>query len=84
MSMNRPDLGTTPSRRRRQAEVEERVQADVQKEELRQLNVAVPLGLHRQMRLRAARGHHPAGAEHPGHPVLPAELATSNGRDIAS
>ena len=54
MSMNRPDLGTTPSRRRRQAEVEERVQADVQKEELRQLNVAVPLGLHRQMRLRAA------------------------------
>ena len=44
-----------PNRRRRNAEVENRVQVDVQREELRQLNVAVPLGLHREMRLRAAQ-----------------------------
>ena len=55
MSTNRPDLSMTANRRRRNAEVENRVQADVQREELRQLNVAVPLGLHREMRLRAAQ-----------------------------
>ena len=55
MSTNRPDLSMAPSRRRRNAEVEDRVQADVQREELRQLNVAVPLGLHREMRLRAVQ-----------------------------
>ena len=55
MSTNRPDLSMAPNRRRRNAEVDNRVQADVQREELRQLNVAVPLGLHREMRLRAAQ-----------------------------
>ena len=33
------------------------MQTDVQREEVRQLNVAVPLTLHREMRVRAARMH---------------------------
>ena len=43
-----------PNRRRRNAEVEDRVATDVRQEELWQMNVAVPVELHREMRLRAA------------------------------
>ena len=55
MSTNRPDLSRTPSRQRRNADAADRVQEDVQKEETRQLNVAVPLELHREMRMRVAQ-----------------------------
>ena len=55
MTTNRPDLSMGPNRRRRNGEAENRVQQDVQREEVRQLNVAVPLTLHREMRVRAAQ-----------------------------
>ena len=55
MSTNRPDLRMTPSRQRRNSDAADRVQEDVQKEETRQLNVAVPLELHREMRMRVAQ-----------------------------
>ena len=55
MSMNRPDLSMTPGRPRRNAEAVDRVQEDVQKEETRQLNVSVPVQLHREMRIRVAQ-----------------------------
>ena len=55
MSTNRPDLSMTPGRQRRNADAADRVQEDVQKEETRQLNVAVPLELHREMRMRVAQ-----------------------------
>ena len=42
-------------RRLHNGEAENRVQTDVQREEVRQLNVAVPLTLHREMRVRAAQ-----------------------------
>ena len=43
-----------PNRRRSNAEVKDRVATDVRQEELWQMNVAVPVELHREMRLRAA------------------------------
>ena len=43
-----------PNRRRSNAEVKDRVATDVRQEELWQMNVAVPVELHRKMRLRAA------------------------------
>ena len=51
--MTSPDLSKSPNRRRRPESTAERVQAEVQKEELRQLNVAIPVDLHRKMRMRA-------------------------------
>ena len=55
MSTNRPDLSMTSGRQRRNSDAADRVQGDVQKEETRQLNVAVPLELHREMRIRVAQ-----------------------------
>ena len=51
--MNSPDLSKSPNRRRRTESAAERVRAEVQREEVRQLNVAIPVGLHREMRMRA-------------------------------
>ena len=52
--MTSPDLNRSPDRRNRsnQAAVE-RVTAQVKEEELRQLNIKVPVELHREMRRRA-------------------------------
>ena len=51
--MTSPDLSKPPNRRRRTESAAERVQAEVQREEVRQLNVAIPVDLHREMRMRA-------------------------------
>ena len=51
--MTGPDLSRSPSRRRRNEELPQRVQAEVEKEELRQLNIDVPVALHRALRQRA-------------------------------
>ena len=53
--MNSPDLSKSPNRRRRTESASERVQAEVQRDEVRQLNVAIPVDLHREMRMRALR-----------------------------
>ncbi len=53
--MNSPDLSKSPNRRRRTESAAERVQAEVQREEVRQLNVAIPVDLHREMRMRAVQ-----------------------------
>ena len=53
--MNSPDLSKSPNRSRRTEGAAERVQAEVQRDEVRQLNVAIPVGLHREMRMRAFR-----------------------------
>ena len=58
MTTNNPDLGMTPNRSNRRglgARTTDPVRADVQQEELRQLNVAVPVQLHRQIRVLAAQ-----------------------------
>ena len=51
--MTSPDLSRRPSRRRNNEAAVERVQAEVAKEELRQLNIDVPVELHRALRRRA-------------------------------
>ena len=51
--MTGPDLSRSPSRRRRNEELPQRVQAEVEKEELCQLNIDVPVALHRALRRRA-------------------------------
>ena len=55
MTSNNADLSMQPSRRRRNQVAADAVQADVQQEEHRQLNVAVPVQMHRQIRVRAAQ-----------------------------
>ena len=51
--MTSPDLSRRPNRRRSNEAAVERVQAEVAKEELRQLNIDVPVDLHRALRRRA-------------------------------
>ncbi len=53
--MNSPDLSKSPNRSRRTEGAAERVRAKVQRDEVRQLNVAIPVDLHREMRMRAFR-----------------------------
>ena len=59
MATNNPDLGMTPNRRNRRGlastPAADPVREDVQQEEERQLNVSVPLGLHRQIRILAVQ-----------------------------
>ena len=59
MTTNNPDLGMTPTRRNHRGLAStpavDPVREDVQQEEERQLNVSVPLGLHRQIRILAAQ-----------------------------
>ena len=58
MTTNNPDLGMTPNRsnrRRSNATTADPLRADVQQEETRQLNVAVPVQLHREIRVLAAQ-----------------------------
>ena len=51
--MTGPDLSRSPSRGGRNEELPQRVQAEVEKEELRQLNIDVSVELHRALRQRA-------------------------------
>ena len=53
--MTSPDLSKQPNRRRRNEGAAERVQAEVQRDEVRQLNVAIPVDMHREMRMRAVQ-----------------------------
>lgn len=59
MTTNNPDLGMTPNRRNRRGSGStpaiDPVREDVQQEEERQLNVAVPVGMHQQIRILAAQ-----------------------------
>ena len=58
MTTNNPNLGMTPKRSNRRglsAAASDPVRADVQQEENRQLNVAVPVQMHRQIRVLAAQ-----------------------------
>ena len=48
-----PDLSRRPSRRRSNEAAVERVQAEVARKELRQLNIEIPVELHRALRMRA-------------------------------
>ena len=51
--MTGPDLSRSPLRGGRNEELPQRVQAEVEKEELRQLNIDVSVDLHRALRQRA-------------------------------
>ncbi len=58
MTTSDPDLSMTPdrsNRRRSNAATADPLRTDVQQEETRQLNVAVPVQLHRQIRVLAAQ-----------------------------
>ena len=58
MTTNNPNLGMTPNRSNRRglsAAASDPVRTDVQQEENRQLNVAVPVQMHRQIRVLAAQ-----------------------------
>ena len=58
MVTNNPNLGMPPSRsnrRGRNSAATDSVREDVQQDEVRQLNVAVPVELHRQIRVLAAQ-----------------------------
>ena len=60
--MNSPDLSKSPNRRRRTESAAERVQAEVQREEVRQLNVAIPVeSSPGDAYACPPGGHHPAG-----------------------
>ena len=51
--MASPDLSRRPNRRRSNEAAVERVQAEVARKELRQLNIEIPVELHRALRIRA-------------------------------
>lgn len=58
MVTNNPNLGIPPNRPNRRgvnSAATDSVREDVQQEEVRQLNVAVPVELHRQIRVLAAQ-----------------------------
>ena len=58
MTTNNPDLGMSPNRsnrRRSNTAASDQLHTDVQQEETRQLNVAVPVQLHREIRVLAAQ-----------------------------
>ena len=65
-------LNQRPDRQRPGRSIEpDPVQEDVLREETRQLNVALPVGLHHQMKVAAAPGGDlPAGLDRPGGALL--------------
>ena len=51
--MTSPDLSRSPNRPKTNTAAVQRLTSEVQQEEVRQLNIRIPAGMHRQLRRRA-------------------------------